>query len=125
MLMARLPLYTSDALPRLSVRLPADLSLWIAEEASNTRRSMNGVVVEALNLLKDVRADELRGPKHDAAVFQAITLAEMPRGTSIIIKSGQRPFQTELLRQSLDGNKLALFALVIDEDIQVFNTSST
>ncbi|MGD0561754.1 MAG: hypothetical protein ABSA66_01585 [Roseiarcus sp.] len=103
------------------MRLPANLSLWIAEEASNTCRSMNGVVVEALNLLKDIRADERRGPKHDAAVSKAMTLVEMPQGTSIIIRSGQGPFQTELLRQSLDGNKLALFALVIDEDIQIFN----
>jgi len=48
--------YPSDELPRLIVRLPADLKLWLEKRSRREAVSQNALVVQALRLAQDTRA---------------------------------------------------------------------
>lgn len=106
----------------LFVRLPSDLRDWVVAEALDGRRSMNSIVIEAVNLLLVTRREERRGRKHAAAVSFAMASAEPPQGGSIITKSCQPAFQTELLLQKPGDDEPRLFARITDEKIQIVGT---
>lgn len=113
-------MFQSEMLPRLIVRLPIRVRDWIADEAHKGRRSMNSVVIEAVNVLIATRAQEQRGPKHDAAVTHALASTELSHCDCIISKSRHHAFQTELLVQEPVTGKLSAIACITDEHIHFF-----
>jgi len=103
------------------LRLPPDLRQWIADEAVHSLRSMNAVVIEAVGLLMESRAEERRGHKHAAAVLQAIASGALVKGAwaCIIIKPDLHAMQTELLIQKPGEDEPIVFACVRGENIEM------
>ena len=79
------------------LRLPADLRQWVAHEASVNRRSMNAVVVEAVDILKSTRTDQLAEDQHAAAIERAISVARLPKGTAIMLQTEHHNLRTKIL----------------------------
>lgn len=49
-------MYPSEELPRLMIRLPADLKLWLEKKAKREATSQNALVVQALRLSQETAA---------------------------------------------------------------------
>ena len=81
----------------LFLRLPPDLRQWVAHEASVNRRSMNAVVVEAVDILKSTRTDQLAEDQHLAAVDRAIFVSRLPKGTAIMLQTEHHNLRTNIL----------------------------
>lgn len=46
-------MYPSQEMPRLTLRIPADLKLWLEKKAKRDAASQNTLIVQALRLLQD------------------------------------------------------------------------
>ena len=79
------------------LRLPADLRQWVAHEALVRRRSMNAVVVEAVDFLKSTQTDQLADDQHAAAIEMAISVARLPKGTAIVLQTKHHHLRTDIL----------------------------
>jgi hypothetical protein len=79
------------------LRFPAELRRWIAEEAQHGRRSMNAVIVDAVEQLKAVRAGRLAEDNHAAAIERTISAARLPKGTAIMLQTEHEHMRTDIL----------------------------
>jgi hypothetical protein len=110
----RMPDRNSNA---LFVRLPADLHHWVTQEALRARCSMNAVVVEAIDLSRVTRTEQLADDKHAAAIELAISLARLPKGTAIILKSDYHDRQTDILVRESPQVDYSILAKVDGEEV--------
>ncbi|MEY3774318.1 MAG: Arc-like binding domain [Verrucomicrobiota bacterium] len=46
-------MYPSEEMPRLTLRIPADLKLWLEKKAKREAASQNTLIVQALRLLQE------------------------------------------------------------------------
>ena len=99
------------------LRLPQDLRLWVADEALRGRRSMNSLLVEAVDFFRGSRSRERRDHDHSAAIEQAISLARLPQSTSIIMRSGHHEHETEILIQTPSNADLVPLARVSGQEV--------
>jgi hypothetical protein len=99
------------------LRLPPDLRQWVAHEALVGRRSMNAVVVEAVDFLKSTRTDQLADDQHAAAIKRAISVAHLPRGTAIILQSHDPALKTDVLIKAAADADYSLLARVRGEEV--------
>jgi hypothetical protein len=99
------------------VRLPADLRQWVVHEALVGRRSMNALVVEAIELLKANRTDRLAEEKHALAIELAISLVRCPNGTEIILRLGCNNHRTEILVREPSQVDYLVLASVQGEEV--------
>lgn len=100
----------------LFLRLPADLRQWVVHEALVGRRSMNAVVVEAVDFLKSTRTNKLADDQHAAAIKRAISMAHLPRGTAILLQSDDPALRTDILIKALADADYSLLARVLGEE---------
>ena len=101
----------------LFLRLPADLREWVADEALRSRRSMNAVVIEGVNLLRVTRTDQLADDHHAAAIELAISVARLPKGTAIILNRDDNSRTTEILVRRPTEPDFSILARVHGEEV--------
>jgi hypothetical protein len=99
------------------LRLPADLRRWVAEEAIRARCSMNSIVVGAIESLRTVQDARLANDRHTAAIETAISLARLPRGTEIILRSDKNELRTQVLVRKPDQTRYAVLAEARGEEV--------
>ena len=99
------------------LRLPADLREWVAHEALVGRRSMNALVIEAVEFLKASRTERLADEKHALAIELAISLARCPKGTEIIFRPGNNTHKTEILIRKPSQADYSVLASVHGEEV--------
>jgi len=104
------------------LRLPADLRQWVAHEASVARRSMNAVVVEAVDILKSTRTDQLVEDQHVAAIELAISLSRLPKGTAIMLQTEHHHLRTVILVLRPLQTDYSILARVHGEEV-IFDTA--
>jgi hypothetical protein len=107
----------TPSLPRLNVRLPADVSAWVAQEAAHRHCALNTVVLDALNTKMTLILIEQANKKHDAAVKQAISVADLPRGTEIILQSAAPGMKTDILVKARADADYSMLARVLGEEV--------
>ena len=90
-------MFASQTLPRLNVRLPAALKDWVAQEAADRKCPMNTIVLDALTMKMDQALSEQLAKKHDAAVNLAISVAQLPKGTAIILQTEHHGLRADIL----------------------------
>jgi hypothetical protein len=78
---------------------------------------MNAVVIEAVDLLKATRTEQLADARHAAAIELAISLGRLPKGTEIILKSGDNSHATEILVRRPPQPDYSLLARVHGEEV--------
>ncbi len=101
----------------LKVRLPGDLRHWVAQEALRGCRSINAVVIEAIDLLKATRTNQLADDRHATAIEMAISVARLPKGTAIILQTEHHGLRTDILvREPLETDYL-IIARVHGEEV--------
>jgi hypothetical protein len=76
------------------LRFPPVLRRWVAEEALHGRRSMNAVIVQAVDFLKAKRTEQRAHDNHAAAIERAISLARLPEGTAFLYQPGSHDQET-------------------------------
>lgn len=106
------------------LRLPADLRQWVAHEASVNRRSMNAVVVEAVDILKSTRTDQLAEDQHAAAIEMAISVARLPKGTAIMLQSVSPGMKTDILVKVPADADFSLLARVWEDEVTFADQSA-
>ncbi len=99
------------------LRLPADLRQWVAHEAVVGRRSMNAVVVEAVDFLKSTRTDQLADGQHAAAIELAISVARLPKGTAIMLQTKRHHLRTDILVRKPSETNGSILARVHGEGV--------
>ena len=108
---------SAESSPSIFLRLPADLRQWVVHEALIGRRSMNALVVEAVELLKANRTERLADEKHAFAIEMAISFARCPKGTEIIFKSDNSTHRTEILARKPSQADYSILACVHGEEV--------
>jgi len=78
------------------LRLSVDLHRWVADEALRGHRSMNAVVVEAIDLMTAARTERLARERHAAAIELAISTARLPECTTFLYRPGSHDHDTEV-----------------------------
>jgi hypothetical protein len=99
------------------LRLPADLRQWVVHEALIGRRSMNALVVEAVELLKASRTERLADEKHALAIELAISMARLPRGTAIVLQTKHHHLGTDILVREPSQAGYSVLACVRGEEV--------
>jgi hypothetical protein len=105
------------------LRFPADLRQWVAEEGLRGRRSMNSVIVDAVEQLKVTRAERLADDSHAAAIELTISVARLPKGTAIMLQAEGDRLETDILVRGPSQAHYSLLASVDGEEV-VFATKS-
>jgi hypothetical protein len=99
------------------LRFPADLRLWVAEEALHGRRSMNAVIVDAVEQLKATRAERLAEDSHAAAIELTISAARLPKGTAIMLQTEHDHLGTDILARRPSQADYSVLARVNGEEV--------
>jgi hypothetical protein len=107
----------TSSLPRLNVRLPGEVKAWVVQEAEHRRCPMNTVVLDALNTKMTLTLHERATKSHDAAVKQAISVADLPRGTVIILQSVSPGMKTDILVKAAADADYSLLARVRGQEV--------
>ena len=110
-------MFASQILPRLNVRLPAALKDWVAQEAADRKCPMNTVVLDALTMKMDQALSEQLGKKHDATVKLAISVAQLPKGTEIVLQTKHHDLRTGILVREPSQTNYSFLAEVHGEDV--------
>ena len=112
---------SAESSQSIFLRLPADLRQWVVHEALVGRRSMNAVVVEAVDFMKSTRTDQFEDDQHAAAIEMAISVAQLPKGTAIMLQSKHHQLRTDILvREPLQTN-YSILARVHGEEVVFAN----
>jgi hypothetical protein len=101
----------------LKVRLPADLRQWVAEEALRNRSSMNAVIIKAVDHLKTTRTARLADNNHAAAIELAIAVAQLPKGSAIILQTEHHHLSTDILVREPSHTDCSILARVQGEEV--------
>jgi hypothetical protein len=99
------------------LRLPADLRQWVAHEAVVSRRSMNAVVIEAVDFLKATRTDQLADDQHAAATETAICVARLLKGTAIMLQTKRHHLRTDIFVRKPSETNYSILARVHGEQV--------
>jgi hypothetical protein len=99
------------------LRFPADLRQWVAQEGLRGRRSMNAVIVDAVEQLKVTRAERLADDSHAAAVELTISVARLPKGTAIMLQTERDHLETDILVRRPSQAHYSLLASVDGEEV--------
>ncbi len=110
-------MFASQSLPRLNIRLTAALRAWVAQEAVERKCPMNTVVLDALTMKMEQGLSELLGKKHDAAVKLAISVAQLPKGTGIVLQTDYLKLKTDILVRAPSDADYAVLAHVSGEEV--------
>jgi hypothetical protein len=78
---------------------------------------MNAVVLDALNIKMTLSLNEQMNKKHDAAVKQAIFVADVPRGTQLILQSASPGMKTDILIKAPADADYSLLARVHGDEV--------
>ena len=70
-------MFKSDTMPRLAVRLSPDLRRWLGDEAQATGRTLNAVVIEAVQRMS---VDQLRSKIPIAEIKRVVAEANLGEG---------------------------------------------
>jgi hypothetical protein len=103
------------------LRFPPILRRWVAEEALHGRRSMNAVIVDAVEQFKTIRTDRLADDRHAAAVEMAISMARLPKGTAILLQTKRHHLGTDILVRSPTQSDYSVLASVDGEEVVFAN----
>jgi hypothetical protein len=117
--------FASQSLPRLNVRLPAIMKAWVAQEAADRNCPMNTVVLDAMSTRMNLASIEQMNKKHDAAIKLAISVAQVPKGTAIILQSDRPKLKTDILVKGSADADYSVLARVCGEEIIFFDNSTT
>jgi hypothetical protein len=99
------------------LRFPADLRRWVAEEALHGRRSMNAVIVDAVEQLKATRAERLAEDSHAVAIELTISAARLPKGTAIMLQTEHDHLGTDILARRPSQADYSVLARVNGEEV--------
>ncbi len=110
-------MFASQTLPRLNVRLPSAIKDWVAQEAADRKCPMNTVVLDALTMKMDQVLSEQLGKKHDAAVNLAISVAQLPKGTEIVLQTKHHDLRTDILVREPSQTDYSFLARVHGEEV--------
>ncbi len=80
---------------------------------------MNAVVIEAVDLLKNSRNEDVADDQHAAAIELAISLARLPKGTAIILKPDNNSHLTKILVRKPAQADYSILAYVHREQVVV------
>jgi hypothetical protein len=103
------------------LRFPTDLRRWVAEEALHGRRSMNAVIVDAVEQLKATRANRLAEDNHAAAIELTISAARLPKGTAIMLQTEREHLGTDILVRRPSQADYSVLASVDGEEVVFAN----
>ncbi len=119
-------MFASQTLPRFNVRLTATLKAWVAQEAAARKCPMNTVILDALSMTMNQALREQLRREHDAAVRLAISIAQLPKGTAIVLQTEQHDLITDILVREPFQTNYSILARVHGEQV-VFadNTAET
>jgi hypothetical protein len=110
-------LLPNHSLPRLNIRLPADVKEWVAQEAAGRHCPMNTVVLDALNTKMTLVLSEQAKKKHDAAIELTISAARLPKGTAIMLQAEHDHLGTDILVRRPSQADYSVLASVDGEDV--------
>jgi hypothetical protein len=99
------------------LRFPPVLRRWVAEEALHGRRSMNAVIVDAVEQFKTTRAERLAEDSHAAAIELTISAARLPKGTAIILQTEHDHLGTDILARRPSQADYSVLARVNGEEV--------
>lgn len=99
------------------LRLPADLRQWVAEEGLRGRRSMNAVIVDAIGQSKAIRTERMAEDNHAAAIELAISVAQLAKGTAIMLQTEHHHLRTGILVRKPSQADYSVLACVRGEDV--------
>ena len=110
-------MFPTHSLPRLNIRLPADVKAWVVEEAAARQCPMNTVVLDALKTKMALVLSEQENKKHAAAIEMAISVARLPKGTAIILQTEHDHLGTDILVRRPSQADYSVLASVDGEEV--------
>ena len=110
-------MFPTHSLPRLNIRLPADVKAWVVEEAAARQCPMNTVVLDALKTKMALVLSEQENKKHAAAIEMAISLARLPKGRAIILQTEHDHLGTDILVRRPSQGDYSVLASVDGEEV--------
>jgi hypothetical protein len=110
-------LFPTHSLPRLNIRLPADVKAWVLEEAAARQCPMNTVVLDALKTKMTLVLSEQENKKHAAAIEMAISVARLPTGTATMLQTKHHQLRTDILVREPSQADYSVLAGVDGEEV--------
>ena len=108
---------SSRDLPKIVVRLPRDVKRWLVEQAVENASSQTSEIVRAVRermVRCHAGSAELA---HNVAVELAISVADLPKGTAIILQSASPGMKTDILVKAPSDADYLLVARVLGEEV--------
>jgi hypothetical protein len=110
-------LFPTHSLPRLNIRLPADVKAWVVEEAAARQCAMNTVVLDALKTKMTLVLSEQENKKHVAAIELAISVARLPKGAASMLQTKHHQLRTDILVREPSQADYSVLARVDGEEV--------